>query len=148
MFFDKKAYKKYASGHMPRSKVWKNALMAMIFGGLVCVIGQLFQDLFGSLGLSKDICATLSSICLITLSGILTALGVFDKLVRYAGAGLLVPITGFANSVISTGLDNKAEGWILGFGAQIFVIAGPVILYGVLASFLYGVIKWIMLLVA
>lgn len=143
MYFNKDNYKKYAKEHMPASKVVKNAFFAMIFGGMLCVIGQAFKDIFLYMDIKKDTSATLSSICLILLSAILTSFGVFDKIARVAGAGLLVPITGFANSIISAGIDNKAEGWVLGFGAKIFIIAGPVILYGVLSSALYGLIKYV-----
>ena len=146
MFFDKDNYKKYAKAHMLPSKVVKNAFCAMIFGGTICVIGQALKDIFISMDVKKDLAATLSSICLILLSAILTCLGVFDKIARIAGAGILVPITGFANSVIAAGIDNKAEGWVLGFGAKIFIIAGPVILYGVLSSALYGVIRYIFMI--
>lgn len=146
MFFDKENYKKYAKAHMPPSKVAKNALFAMIFGGTICVIGQALKDIFVSMDIKKDTASTLASICLILLSAILTSLGIFDKIARIAGAGLLVPITGFANSIISAGIDNKAEGWVLGFGAKIFIIAGPVILYGVLSSALYGVIRYIFMM--
>ena len=146
MYFNKENYKKYAKGHMPSSKVLKNAFFAMIFGGSLCVIGQALKDLFVFMDIKKDLSSTLASICLILLSSILTCLGVFDKLARIGGAGLLVPITGFANSIISAGIDNKAEGWILGFGAKIFIIAGPVILYGVLSSALYGLVKYIVML--
>ena len=143
MYFDKENYKKYAKKHMPPSKVLKNAFWAMIFGGILCVIGQALKDLFIALDIKKDTSSTLASISLILLSAILTSLGVFDKIARIAGAGVLVPITGFANSIISAGIDNKAEGWVLGFGAKIFIVAGPVILYGVLSSALYGIIKYI-----
>ena len=146
MFFDKENYKKYAKAHMPPSKVAKNAFFALIFGGTICVIGQALKDIFVSLDIPKDTASTLASICLILLSAILTSLGIFDKIARIAGAGLLVPITGFANSIISAGIDNKAEGWVLGFGAKIFIIAGPVILYGVLSSALYGVIRYIFMM--
>lgn len=146
MFFDKENYKKYAKNHMPPSKVVKNAFYALIFGGTICVLGQALKDLFEHTGVEKEIASTLSSICLILLSAILTSAGVFDKIARVAGAGLLVPITGFANSIISAGIDNKAEGWVLGFGAKIFIIAGPVILYGVLSSALYGVIRYIFMI--
>lgn len=146
MFFDKENYKKYAKNHMPPSKVVKNAFCALIFGGAICVLGQALKDLFEHTGVEKDIASTLSSICLIFLSAILTSAGVFDKIARIAGAGILVPITGFANSIISAGIDNKAEGWVLGFGAKIFIIAGPVILYGVLSSALYGVIRYIFMI--
>lgn len=131
---------------MPPSKVAKNAFFALIFGGTICVIGQALKDIFVTMDIKKDTASTLASICLILLSAILTSLGVFDKIARIAGAGLLVPITGFANSIISAGIDNKAEGWVLGFGAKIFIIAGPVILYGVLSSALYGVIRYIFMM--
>jgi len=146
MYFNKENYKKYAKEHMPPSKVLKNAFFAMLFGGTLCVIGQALKDIFIQMDVKKDMAPTLSSICLILLSAILTSFGVFDKIARIAGAGILVPITGFANSIISAGIDNKAEGWVLGFGAKIFIIAGPVILYGVLSSALYGLIKYIFMI--
>ena len=146
MYFNKDNYQKYTKGHMPSSKIAQNAFWAMIFGGTICVIGQALKDIFVEMSVKKDLASTLSSICLILLSAILTSFGVFDKLVRIGGAGLLVPITGFANSIISAGIENKAEGWVLGFGAKIFIIAGPVILYGVLSSALYGLIKYLLVI--
>ena len=139
---NEKNYKQYAKKHMPPSKVFSNAARAMICGGLVCVLGQLLKEIFSRYLEDKEIISALCSVSLILISAILTSAGIFDKLVRIAGAGLLVPITGFANSIVAAGIENKAEGWIMGVGAKVFIIAGPVILYGTIASAVYGVIFW------
>ena len=124
----------------PPSPSWKNIPLAFLIGGAICVGGQLLLTLYKSLGLDKDQASLGVSVSLIACSALLTGLGLFDKIAKYAGAGTLVPITGFANSVVSPALEFKSEGMILGLGAKLFVISGPVILYGVTASWLYGII--------
>lgn len=124
----------------PPSPSWKNIPLAFLIGGSICVGGQLLLTLYKSLGLDKDQASLGVSVSLIACSALLTGLGLFDKIAKYAGAGTLVPITGFANSVVSPALEFKSEGMILGLGAKLFVISGPVILYGVTASWLYGII--------
>jgi stage V sporulation protein AC len=128
----------------PKTKVLKNALFAFIFGGTISLGAELLRELYITLGASEKDALTLVGVTLILLASLLTALGLFDRIARYAGAGTLVPITGFSNSVTSQALDAKSEGFILGLGAKIFTIAGPVILYGTLASVLYGVVYWVM----
>ena len=126
------------------SEMYKEA-KAFLFGGLICVIGQSLMDMYLYLGLSKDNASMSVSITLIFLSALLTGLGWYDRIAKHAGAGTLVPITGFANSVAAPALEFKTEGYILGLGAKIFIISGPVILYGTLASVLYGLIYYLFL---
>lgn len=129
----------------PPSKSYINIPMAFLIGGLICVIGQLLLEGYTALGLEKDIAAAWTSITLVCLSALLTGFGLYEQLARHAGAGTLVPITGFANAVASSALEAKTEGFILGVGAKIFTIAGPVILYGSAASVVYGVIYYFFL---
>lgn len=144
MNIDKKQYKKYAAAHAPKSPILKNTVLAFLVGGGICVIGQSLLNIYTHLlGMTPTDAATLTSVSLIFIAVTLTAFGVFDNIARIAGAGTLVPITGFANSVASPAIDSHAEGLILGIGAKIFTVAGPVILYGTLAGAIYGVIYWI-----
>ena len=145
MNIDKEEYKKYAKKHAKRSPLLKNCFKAFIFGGAICSLGQGFIDIYSKLlGLDKELAGTLTSITLIFIAVVLTAFCIFDKIAKHAGAGTLVPITGFANAVVSPAIDSKSEGFILGVGAKIFTVAGPVILYGVAAGVVYGVIYWIL----
>ena len=144
MDIDKKTYKKYAQAHAPKSPVVKNCLKAFLFGGLICAIGEGFLLLYGDLlSLSKDDAGALTSVTLIFVAILLTTLGIFDRIAKHAGAGTLVPITGFANAVASPAIDAHAEGLVLGVGAKIFTVAGPVLLYGTLAGAVYGLILWV-----
>ena len=144
MNIDKKQYKKYAAAHAPKSPILKNCLYAFFTGGAICALGQGLIDLYSGLfGLVESDAATLSSITLIFISVSLTAIGVFDKIAKWAGAGTLVPITGFANAVASPAIDSRAEGYILGVGAKIFTVAGPVLLYGTLSGAIYGVLYFL-----
>ena len=144
MDIDKKTYKKYAQAHAPKSPVFKNSIKAFLFGGVICTLGQALLEIYGKiLGLVKDDAAALTSVTLIFIAILLTALGVFDRIAKHAGAGTLVPITGFANAVASPAIDARSEGLILGVGAKIFTVAGPVLLYGTLAGAVYGVILWL-----
>ena len=143
MNIDKKAYKKYATAHAPKSPIAKNCLWAFLVGGAICTLGQLLNSAYKVWGLSKDDAGTLTSVTLIFLSALFTGLGIFDCIAKHAGAGTLVPITGFANSVVSPAIDTKSEGLVLGVGSKIFTVAGPVLLYGTLAGALYGVIYWL-----
>ena len=136
-------YKQFAERHAPKSPIVKDCVKAFCSGGLICVIGQAFADFYRFHGASEETVKLLVPVTLIFLAALLTGLGVFDKIAKHAGAGTLVPITGFANSVVAPAIDNKAEGWVLGLGAKIFIIAGPVILYGTLASVIYGLIYYI-----
>jgi len=124
----------------PKSPMGKDCLNAFVAGGIICAIGQFFLNFYTSLGLDKDNAGTATSMTLVAISALLTGLSLYDNLAKHAGAGTLVPITGFANAVVSPAIDNKAEGYVLGVGAKLFTIAGPVILYGTLASVIYGVI--------
>lgn len=136
---DKKNYKKLAESASKGSPIMKNCLCAFLFGGAICAAAQGLGNVY-RMFLEKKDAASLTSVTLIFIAVLLTGLGVFDKIASHAGAGTLVPITGFANAVASCAIDSKAEGFVLGVGAKIFTIAGPVILYGTFAGFLYGII--------
>lgn len=138
-----KEYGKLVDQMSPRSPMWRNCLNAFWIGGLICVIGQLAMNGFDALGLNKQNAATAASMSLVALSGLLTGLSIYDDIAKVAGAGTLVPITGFANAVVSPAVEFKTEGFVLGVGAKMFTIAGPVIVYGVSASVVYGLIYWI-----
>ena len=143
MNMDKETYKKYADAHAPRSPIGKDCLNAFIIGGLICTLGEGLKNIYYfGLNLAEEDAGLLSSVSLVFLSVLLTALGVFDEIAKIAGAGTLVPITGFANAVVSPAIDSKSEGFILGVGAKIFTIAGPVLLYGILSGAIYGVIYY------
>lgn len=136
----KQSYSKYALARAQKSPLWRDMLWAFTVGGLICCLGQLLFDAFAALGVGEENQKTLVPVSLIFLSALTTGLGWFGTLAKRAGAGTLVPITGFANAVASPAIDSSAEGLVLGLGAQIFVIAGPVILYGTLASAVYGLL--------
>ena len=127
----------------PNSPKFMNGLKAFLIGGSICAFGQLLNYLFERMGLNEDEVKALTPSVLIVITAILTGIGVFDKIAKHAGAGTIVPITGFANSVVSPALEFKSEGYILGVGANLFKIAGPVIAYGIFASVIYGVICYI-----
>lgn len=124
----------------PPSPLGGNLLRAFLVGGLICCVGQAFFELYRAAGLDKETAAPVVSVTLVFLGALLTGLGVYDNIARFAGAGSLVPITGFANSVVSPALEFKSEGFITGMAAKMFVIAGPVLVYGTAASVVYGVI--------
>ncbi len=138
----KQPYIKYAEKRAKKSSLLKNCLWAFIVGGLICVLGQGLHDLFLSLDIHEETVDILVPVTLIFIAAVTTGLDWFDQLAKHAGAGTLVPITGFANAVVSPAVDTKTEGYILGLGAKIFIIAGPVILYGVLSSAIFGVVIW------
>ena len=142
MEIQKKNYSEMVKQSSPSSPVVKDSVKAFLVGGGICTLGQLLQELY-LYALPEESAKTLVSVTLIFLSAFLTALGIFDKVAKHAGAGTLVPITGFANAVVSPAIEYKAEGFILGVGAKMFTIAGPVIVYGTVASVVYGVIYWI-----
>ncbi len=135
-------YQKMVSG-LGKSPWLKNIIWAFFVGGLICVLGQVILNTAENMGIPKEDAGCVASISLIFLSGLFTGLGLFDKLAKRAGAGTLVPITGFANAVASPAIDSRAEGFVLGVGAKIFTVAGPVLLYGTAAGALYGTIYWI-----
>lgn len=136
-------YKQYADAHAPKSRVVRNSLMAFLFGGLICAVAEALTRLYVTFGMARDDAGLLTSVTLIFVAAVLTAAGVFDNIAKVAGAGTLVPITGFANSVVSAAVDSREEGFVLGLGAKIFTVAGPVLLYGTLAGAVCGVIYWI-----
>lgn len=140
---DNKEYSNMTKRLSPPSPKIKDFIWAYCVGGLICVIGQLLIELYTYLELSERVVKMLVPVTLIFIAALLTGLRLFDKIAKRAGAGTLVPITGFANAVVSPAIEFKREGFVLGLGAKIFTIAGPVITYGVLASVVYGVIYWI-----
>ena len=140
---DTKRKKELIKKHSPGSTLFKNSLLAFLFGGAICTLGELLKQLFIYLSLDKKTAGILVTVSLIFLAALFTALGLFDKIARYAGAGTLVPVTGFSNAVVSEAMDAKSEGYVLGVGAKIYTVAGPVILYGLLSGVIYGVIYYI-----
>ena len=143
----KQEYVEYVEGRAKKSPILKNCIFAFLIGGLICIIGQGLKDLYIYLGINQEESGILSSVSLIFLSALLTGLGVFDNIARHAGAGTLVPITGFANAITSEAIDAKSEGFVLGVCAKIFSIAGPVITFAVLSGAIYGVGYYIFLTV-
>lgn len=140
---NKKEYKAFAEGRAKKSNTPVNCSKAFLFGGGICAIGQLFLELYRWLIGIEDIARMLVPVTLIFIATLLTGAGLFDKLAKHAGAGTLVPITGFANAVISSAIDSRSEGFVLGVGAKMFTIAGPVIVYGTVSGVVYGVIFWV-----
>lgn len=140
---DKKTYAKMVGKASPPSKKGKDFILAFLIGGLICVIGQLFRDMFIYFGFNEELTSMSVSTILIFSAALLTGLKLFEKIAKHAGAGTLVPITGFANSVVSPAIEFKPEGHVLGIGVKMFSIAGPVILFGSVAAALYGLILWI-----
>lgn len=149
MNLDKEDYKKYAKAHAPKSPMLKNCVKAFLVGGLICALSQGFRELY--MYIWNFEVADASALASVTIAGIailLTAFGVFDKIAKHAGAGTLVPITGFANAVASPAIDSKSEGFVLGVGAKIFTVAGPVLLYGTVSGMLYGFIYYFHLMLS
>ena len=140
MNMSKKEYNRYVTRLAQKSPLGKDLLRSFLVGGLICVIGQLILNGFTALDLSEQDAAAATSVSLVFLSAVLTGLSVYDDLAKIAGAGTLVPITGFANAVVSPAIEFKAEGFVTGMAAKMFIIAGPVIVYGTVASVLYGII--------
>ena len=138
-----KEYSQLVKQICPGSRLYKNCLWAFLVGGLICTLGQYLITLYLRAGLSAEDASLASSITLVGISALLTGLSLYDNLAKYAGAGTLVPITGFANSIASAAVEYKSEGMILGLGSRVFGIAGPVILYGTAASMVYGLIYWL-----
>ncbi|MBQ2663599.1 MAG: stage V sporulation protein AC [Clostridia bacterium] len=137
-------YGEYVKKKTPNSTLLKNCIKAFLIGGLICTIGEGLMLLFANLGLDEETAAMFESVTLIFASALLTGLDIYPKIAKHAGAGTVVPITGFANAVVSPALEAKTEGMVLGIGAKIFTIAGPVILYGTLASWAAGILYWIL----
>lgn len=134
-----KEYAEYVKKKTPNSKLIPNMLKAFVVGGLICCIGQGIMDGLGAAGLSEENAATAESILMVLLGALLTGVGIYDNIAKFAGAGTLVPITGFANSVVSPALEFKTEGYITGTAAKMFIIAGPVIVFGIASSIIYGI---------
>ncbi|MCI7640325.1 MAG: stage V sporulation protein AC [Clostridiales bacterium] len=148
MNMTEKEYEQLVQKAAPKSPMGKDCLNAFWIGGLICVLGQILTNSYSAVGLDKDAAATATSITLVTLSALLTGLSLYDNLAKYGGAGTLVPITGFANAIAAPAVEFKTEGFILGVGAKLFTIAGPVIVYGLSASVVYGFIYWLWTLFA
>ena len=140
----RKDYSELVQSKAPASKLLLNFGKAFLVGGIICTLGQALFELYERLGANEENAKLITSVSLIALSAVLTCLSLYDKIAKFGGAGTLVPITGFANAVVSPALDNKPEGKILGTGVQMFSIAGPVIVYGVLAANIYGLIYYIL----
>ena len=138
-----KQYSRLVDELAPKSPIGKDCLNAFLIGGLICTLGQLIMNGYKALGLDEESAGTAVSMTLVALSALLTGLSLYDNIAKHAGAGTLVPITGFANSIAAPAVEFKTEGFILGVGAKMFTIAGPVIVYGISASVVYGLIYWI-----
>ncbi len=139
----KKEYKKFADKKVPPSNLLKNCINAFLIGGAICTVGEGIMEMYKSLGLDKEMSGSATSVTLIFLGILFTGLGLYSKLAQYAGAGTIVPITGFANAVASPAIEARTEGFVLGVAAKIFTIAGPVIVYGTVASVISGLIFYI-----
>lgn len=140
MEMSKQEYQKFVQARAKSSPLVKDCVLAFVIGGGICAVGQAIMDGFMGLGLEKTDAGTATTISLVFLSALLTGLNLYNKLGRYGGAGTLVPITGFANAVVSPAIDFKSEGMVTGMAAKMFTVAGPVIVFGVTASVIYGVI--------
>jgi stage V sporulation protein AC len=138
-----KEYEKLSASLAPKSPIWKDCFHAFWIGGLICVLGQIAINIYLSFGLEKQDASTAASMSLVALSALLTGLSLYDDIAKHAGAGTLVPITGFANAVSAPAVEFKTEGMILGTAAKMFTIAGPVIVYGISAGVVYGLIYWL-----
>ena len=142
-----KEYQQYVKQKAQKSPIIKDVLMAFLIGGIICVVGQAVQNGWSAMGLNKEDAGTATSCTMVFLSALLTGLNVYNKIARFGGAGTLVPITGFANAVVSPAIDFKSEGFVTGMAAKMFQIAGPVIVFGTLASVIYGVILMLLKLI-
>ncbi|MBO5653269.1 MAG: SpoVA/SpoVAEb family sporulation membrane protein [Clostridia bacterium] len=141
--FDKKEYAALVKKRAARSPVRKNCLFAFLTGGTLCLLAQGLSRLYAFFGWEERVAAPMVTVTMIFLAALLTLLGVFDRIARFAGAGTLLPVTGFANAVTSPAMDNKSEGYVMGVGAKMFIVAGPVIVYGTAAAVLYGLVYFI-----
>ena len=141
---EKKKYNDMVEKMSPKSPILKNCIYAFISGGFICIVGQFINNIAKNYGFNNDNASLITSTILILISAILTGLGIYGKLGKYCGAGTIVPITGFANSVVSPAIEFKKEGFIFGLGAKMFIIAGPVIVYGVITSIIVGTIYYVL----
>lgn len=137
-------YDKYVKSVTPTTNTFLNVCKAFLTGGIICALGQALGNWYGSFGMGEKQEASLVSLTLIAISVVMTGLGLYPKLAKFGGAGTLVPITGFANSVAASAIEFKKEGQVFGIGCKIFTIAGPVILYGILSSWIVGIIYWVL----
>ena len=143
MNMNREDYKQYAKAHAPKSPIVKNCVKAFLFGGAICALSQGIRELYMWIwGFAETDASALASATIAAIAILLTAFGVFDNIAKHAGAGTLVPITGFANAVASPAIDAKSEGMVLGVGAKVFTVAGPVLLYGTVAGVIYGIIYY------
>lgn len=143
MQMSKRQYDQYVKQLSPKSPILRDVCLAFLVGGLICTLGQLIQNGYGKLGLDKEMSGTATSITMIFLGALLTGLSLFDDIAKFAGAGTLVPITGFANSIVAPAMEFKSEGYILGMSGKMFTIAGPVLVFGISASVFLGVIYYV-----
>ncbi|MGN0981187.1 MAG: stage V sporulation protein AC [Candidatus Avoscillospira sp.] len=143
MELSKKEYSQYVKEMSPNSPFWKDLFNAFWVGGLICVVGQMILNGFTAMGLDETDAGTATSVSMVFLGALLTGLSVYDDIAKIGGAGTLVPITGFSNAVVSPAIEFKSEGLVTGLAAKIFIIAGPVLVYGITASAVYGIIYWI-----
>lgn len=144
MELDKQQYQKLLEKKSPNSTLGVDCIKAFLIGGIICTIGQAVSGFFKQRGLSVEDTAAATAITMVFLGGLLTCLHLYDKIAKHAGAGTIVPITGFANAIVSSAMEFKSEGFVLGLGAKLFAIAGPVLVYGISASAVYGVILYLM----
>jgi stage V sporulation protein AC len=142
--FTKQEYRKFVDSRSPKSKVIRNTVRAFVVGGLICLLGQLISNILKTRGLDKDNAASITALILIFLGAFFTGLNIYDDLGRFAGAGSIVPITGFANSIVSPAMEFKSEGYVTGVGAKMFLIAGPVLVYGISASVVAGIVYFLL----
>ena len=142
--FTKEEYRKYVERKSPKSKVARNIARAFVVGGLICVLGQFIANLLKMRGLDQDSVSNVTALIMVLLGALFTGLNIYDELGRYAGAGSIVPITGFANSIVSPAMEFKSEGYVMGVGAKMFLIAGPVLVYGISASVVAGIIYYLL----
>ena len=138
-----KEYQQYVHQKAQKSPILKDTVLAFLIGGLICVIGQVIQNGWSATGLSQEDAGTATSCSLVFLSALLTGLNLYNKIARFGGAGTLVPITGFANAVVASAIDFKSEGFVTGMAARMFTVAGPVIVFGTVASVIYGLFYWL-----
>ena len=140
----KKDYQNYVDKKSPNSPILKNCFNAFWVGGLICSIGQIIMDICKSRGLTQELSGTVVSIILIGLSAFLTGLNIFNRIGKFAGAGSLIPITGFANSIVSPAMEYKSEGYVMGVGGKMFTVAGPVLVFGISASIIVGLVAFVL----
>lgn len=138
----KKQYEEYVKSKSPNSNTLKDCIFAFLIGGFICLIGQIIVNFLTSKGIEQELTSTLTSVILIFTGALLTGLNLYDDIAKYAGAGSIVPITGFANSIVSSAMEFKSEGYIMGLGAKMFTIAGPVIVFGTISSVVCGLIYY------